>query len=1282
MALLMALTLSVSLFQVAALADEPAGRNLGLSSLTDFSLTVSQDGSAVADSGTIDSGKPLNVRCKFSLPLTDAETGERAVATGDYVTVDFPSWLTFSQQQSVSMTASVNGASVAVGTVTFSGSEAKVVFDLSDPVFALDAEGGSDVLELSGAWFTASMKADASGSGECQQTVTILDKTYTFGVQHVVHYALEKTGSLTDDKSAIEWTVKASAMYSDETARTATAPLGGLTVTDDLSKLGAYVSGSLKADGTAVASDTDYVQNGVLSYPIPADSTASVLTLTFRTAFDTAAAYATGTASASNTAVLVKDGAEAAEDTAKVDYNPTWITKTVTQCDTSGKATTDTASPYYLWTITVNPDGLALKNASVTDVLPGTLTFVSASLTAGSTSAAITPDKNGVYSLGDLTAAATLTILTKVKNLYNDLPVKTVAAKNMTNTASFRWDGSGTFSAAAAPAADYGFSPISKTSAAYDAAKHTATWSVSADMKGLDYGSGLQILDLLINQSKGSTAFNVKNAVAAAGTAALPTDVAAALKKLSVNDNQYGQSYVADSFHADQSGLVCTVYTVTSGSYTADLLVVTGLDKTQSNTFTVESLLTDPAVYAGNKKTEVNVAALFNGSDKIQQAAASRSTGWMLAKDVLSTANGSALEAGKTDTKYATSAGSDSACFNYNTHAVYFRILVNAKGLDYSTENGTYTFTDTLPAGWTFGTIGEASFLLYEGTGDASRNSQAHISLKDQVSDPSGVCTAVTGTNSAGQSTMTFTFGELDKPYVVVVKGVMSDETFQSVFSKNGTATYRNIASTGNGTNTTQEPCDWEDYTVTSTVLTKDMTTPVDGAITWTVNYHAYGLDHTASDAQAAQITDTIPAGIELRTDAQGKVLLNGNLTLTALTLKDDGTYAEGTPVSDETLAGLVSYTGRVLTVKLPAGSDSYRLTYVTDVTGEAGDSLTNTVSLSTAKQEQDAVQKKYTIQAADAGAALKFGGSFTVTKYDTGSKLLSGAEFTLTNGSITRRGVTGAAGTFRFKAVPAGTYTLKETTAPTGYELNTHSYTVIVSADGGVSIDGIDTKSVSVADTRADSASLKLTKTVTGSAATDADRTTAFTFTVTLPGAAGASYAYVGSGVADGTMTAGDNTVTLASGQSITVTGLPNGGSYTVAEKSAAGFTTTVNGAAGASVTGTLAAESTTTAAFVNDKSTTGGSDTPDSPSNPTNPATPIPETPVPATDTPATDIPGSDTPLTDTPAATDIPDDSTPKAEAPKTGDELAAWAAASGASVAGLLWLALSGRKRKEQ
>lgn len=90
------------------------------------------------------------------------------------------------------------------------------------------------------------------------------------------------------------------------------------------------------------------------------------------------------------------------------------------------------------------------------------------------------------------------------------------------------------------------------------------------------------------------------------------------------------------------------------------------------------------------------------------------------------------------------------------------------------------------------------------------------------------------------------------------------------------------------------------------------------------------------------------------------------------------------------------------------------------------------------------------------------------------------------------------------------------------------------------------------------------------------------------------------------------------------------------------------------------------------------------DRPAPKPDPDTEIKDDDVPKSDLPEqpVEIPDEDTPKADLPQApVDIPDEDTPKADVPKTGDTMGLWVMAAAVSGAGLIWLNLTGKKRKD-
>ncbi len=103
-------------------------------------------------------------------------------------------------------------------------------------------------------------------------------------------------------------------------------------------------------------------------------------------------------------------------------------------------------------------------------------------------------------------------------------------------------------------------------------------------------------------------------------------------------------------------------------------------------------------------------------------------------------------------------------------------------------------------------------------------------------------------------------------------------------------------------------------------------------------------------------------------------------------------------------------------------------------------------------------------------------------------------------------------------------------------------------------------------------------------------------------------------------------------------------------------------------------------------DRTVGGGDDNDDNDDDPvTVPDPDVPTTDLPDGETPTTDLPEEEVPTTNLPEeevpTADLPEEEVPLAEAPATGDSLILWVMAAAASGAGLVWLTLSGRKRKE-
>ena len=214
--------------------------------------------------------------------------------------------------------------------------------------------------------------------------------------------------------------------------------------------------------------------------------------------------------------------------------------------------------------------------------------------------------------------------------------------------------------------------------------------------------------------------------------------------------------------------------------------------------------------------------------------------------------------------------------------------------------------------------------------------------------------------------------------------------------------------------------------------------------------------------------------------------------------------------------------------------------------------------------------------------------GNLTISKTVAGDQADQSKEFDFT---VTFHG-SGAAGTYAYTGYGAldGTIksgdtislahgqsiTIKDLPDGLTYEVTEADYSgdgylsTSTGATGSILTD--ETQSAAFTNTRT-VGDLTISKTVTGEGA---DLTKKFNFTVTF---IGTSEAYPYNGAATGTIKSGD-TISLAHGEAITITGLPAGTQYTVTEAdyTEAGYTSNSTGAEG-----TISADQLQTASFTN---------------------------------------------------------------------------------------------------
>ncbi len=1191
LAWIMMLMMMVNLipFQMVVYAEEEETGTDVTDDLTDLVAVVSQGGAQIEENGTLTSTEPISIVISFGVPVEgDVPTPANPVQKGDFADFELSNAFTLLSGANIELKT---GDNIVVGHVEITRDSttgmvaARVDFDGENEVF----DGTYHSVKC---YFSAELEFDPIGGvspGEdCE--VTILEKTYTVTVPPLeTEYTVAKSGEADLAAQCIAWTVVISAKQGDEHV-----DLAGYKFYDDLTAVGTYIEDTfqIKDDGEfkQPADDDFEVVENMISYTFPEGST-SPQTIVFRTEISDAAYLATTQQNVKNTAQLLDEEENLlVENDYTVKFTPEWIKKTG---KIEGEYTGGVYNPKdrtITWTIEANHMGATLDDVVITDVLPGGLIWKSASVEKYDGSS--WDDKptwteqpvEGKYELGDVNFKIKLTIVASVPD-----EAYTAGITNYYNSASIRWDGLPALGPGTGNVGvPVGYVPIAKTGSIANKAKGIIKWTVTVDPRGQNI-SGLKVYDLLVY---GSSLPNWADVT-------FPTEMSEELRNIikassdspsSALHPRYNQKYKEDTFaKSDGSNLELACYQVTQdGRAVADLLEVTGLSPDDRNSFTFESLITNPDIFAGNKTKPVqNTASLFSGGKWLNKADATVNfASKTLAKEMLK--RGYLDDPAQGVNKYTTNAAEG---FDYQDKSVIFRLSINYDGLDLTNmENaageklGKAIVTDTLPAGWEFVAIDSGKmFLIFEG----EAGSGSVVRAKGTSPVPVDVTGLSSDFNETGKAT--FTFETLDQPYVILVKARPTAATAAGYFSENGIATvangvYLKTEKWTSGVSVTRN------VTVESKLLDKNYTIPEIGVLKWTVDYRPYDLFQ-----QGTKLKDKIPEGLELRTDSAGALLVEGNITAHEMTLNNDGSYTQGEEVTLVTGSNLFyDNEGRFLSFTIPDPSRGYSFSYITDITGIPGE-ITNRVVLCDEGSEQEESRKSYSITAADGGASLGRNGWMEIEKRDGSTNaLLPGVEFTLfaTDGiTVIRKGVTGADGTLRFKVIPDGEYIFRETAAPEGYGLEgvDHTLTVVTIDDvPTASIDGkggADAHKITLRNyPEGTVGSLAVRKMVDGNAA---DSTKKFGFTVTFDLPAGTSegtydtYTYNSENALLGMgAIINGGTISLAHGERIIITGLPKDTVYTVTEEDCRGESyVTVS----EDENGTIIADETVSAAFTN---------------------------------------------------------------------------------------------------
>lgn len=1213
-------------------------------------IKVTQNGVNVPDGGNIAYDDDIRVKLEFGVPVIGDDGLDLSVdGNNDATFVQHGDWMRIKIAEGFKIVSGTGPYALEHG----SGLDKRVVGTLNfvtegsginAQIFAeIDFDGDTEVFDGSEGWhsiicdFNVTLKYNGVGQGTTDITydVEIIDKAYKVPVpKQPEGYSGEKKGEISGTISGdtITWSVE---LRSLDSSFNPTPFAAGTTFYDNLSSVGAYVPDSFRVgllpDGSGAVAPVapnpvaEYSGN-ILTFDL--EGQPGIVYVFFETKISNTDYYNPGGGVITNKAQIQKDSTIEVEMEDTVSFNFGWIKKEGAVHNYDHK----TNKGEIWWTITANQQGLSLTNAIITDILPTGLEFLSAEWNTfdgtnwnlAGTFPTQPPGDN--YNLGNINTPVQLIIKTKVDDVSYNIGHE---VQYFTNDATIIWDeydGTGAGAGTGGKTVGIGLNPINKKAGSYDVLTHTIPWTVT--IKESDVNVDLYVLELLVY---GSATLNL-NTITGSLTWAEGTSIAPrltmdwdTLKGLSPTPTQtLNQRYESSSFAAVSAtdDLAHVIYTLYDGAdAVADVLLVAksdgdGIDvSTNSQSFSFTTKVTNPDIYAGNTSKAIpNTAVLFSANKYINRSTAyAQYDGKMLVKDMLKR-NDALLNSSDEVTDKNGTAASVTQGYNYEDHSVVFRLHINANGLDLTNDItadpaksvGDVVLEDILPKGWDFIPVEPGkNFLLYEGTG----GTDGKVTAVTEILSPVFVSAAFTALNPPTEQSgkVEFTFTTLDKPYVILLRAEPSDGTIEDYFKENGTYNLKNTA-TLKGKNGLSELKHEQSVRVISDVLKKERDISIAGLVTWTVEYRPNNI---GDKNIGAKITDVLPDGIDLRTDASGNLVVTessgDNIEVWEMTLNIDGTYTPKAPKEDVAAliaAGKIAYDRiqREFVFEIPDPAKAYRLVYITDVTGEPGN-IRNKAKLESVWATETNVYKNFDVQDKDVSATMDRSGHLEITKMNGSTSpatLLNSIEFTLfaeDGVTVLRQGVT-VGGKLAFRALPDNTpgnyYTLKETTTASGFKPLVRTYDVTVKTVGGkpeTDIASSGSNLITLYNYKSDAiGALEFSKTASGS---NKEAGKVYAFTVNVPAAIGpfdynlTEGAITTPGIIE--FTAGTATIGLEEGQSIEIIGLPTG-SYTVTETdySAEGYVTSITGDVNAVsniAAGNITAGNTTLLAFKNSR-------------------------------------------------------------------------------------------------
>ena len=233
----------------------------------------------------------------------------------------------------------------------------------------------------------------------------------------------------------------------------------------------------------------------------------------------------------------------------------------------------------FKWTITVNQVEETIPDAKITDTLPSGLELDTSTIYKKVGNGAESQVTSGYsYSsssnelsinLGNITEKVTVTFETKVTDTSQSVEVKTYS-----NSAKLVFGGYSYSSNTAKVSVGINALSKGKGSSNYDAASHTLSWKVTADVKGQSYND-LWIMEVLVYGDQDSlSALDINSILSSTGLA--NGEKVACEKMIQDKKAGYYQKFAAGSFSTSSAIQYRVVTLQNNGKAIADVLIVTG----------------------------------------------------------------------------------------------------------------------------------------------------------------------------------------------------------------------------------------------------------------------------------------------------------------------------------------------------------------------------------------------------------------------------------------------------------------------------------------------------------------------------------------------------------------------------------------------------------------------------------------------------------------------------------------------------------------------------------